>query len=183
MSVAEALQIGQAFLICNQCLMQLKWNSCRQFSTPRFARSSYSSWREKCLKRVRYWYWVEVQAFQNFEIYLSFQLTRQMAQRSSCWLSGIWSGEQYIVCLKYFEIVSSDKPVLTFPILSSSASNSCLTNPNNLRLKQELNRSGKRRNSFNHLIAHVVYVQSHVPVLIKQPPWVVEPIHHYRSLQ
>jgi hypothetical protein len=49
-------------------------------------------------------------------------LTRQIAQRSS---SRISFEEEYVVSIKHLEITFSDKPVLTFPILSPRASSSC----------------------------------------------------------
>jgi hypothetical protein len=49
-------------------------------------------------------------------------LTRQIAQRSSSRIS--FEGE-YVVPIKHLEITFSDKPVLTFPIISPRASSSC----------------------------------------------------------
>lgn len=49
-------------------------------------------------------------------------LTRQIAQLASSRTS---SEEEYAVSIKDFEIIFSDKPVFTCPILSPRASSSC----------------------------------------------------------
>lgn len=59
-------------------------------------------------------------------IYLRFKqdrvLTKQITQVPFSWDN---SNSKKTLSVKHFDIKSSDKPVLTFPILSSSASNSC----------------------------------------------------------
>ena len=109
-------------------------------------------------------------------------LTRHITHVPSSW---IWSDEQYMVSVTHFEIKSADKPVLTLPICSPSARSSCLRHYSWCSKTQKCKEREYKAERRYYLIAHVVYIQPHVPVLIKNISRTIHgwTIHNHKTLK